>query len=206
MLRKLVALAAFAVLVVGCEDTPSSGGTTTQTPTTSETTTGEPPPEPTTPETTQTKQKKPSLPIATAPVGGAPDSDGVEQCASVGWLGTDLPDGTTVKLGSPRLEPDDVFELDQSICSGQRACPDVIWNQDNQDSCFVGARQIANRNASVSVIVPAVATCASEKDCEDLKAGLKGSQVAFSARVRETPTTEPTPTDEPSPDETPTDG
>jgi hypothetical protein len=199
----IMRLLAVAVLVLaGCADTPNGGGTPA--PTTASETTGEPSPEPTTPETTQTKQNKPSISIATAPVGGAPDSIDVEQCASVSWLGDEIPAGATIRLGEPQLSPRGIFRLDQSICSGRRACPGVVWDSDNQPPCSVGARQIKNVDRSVSVVIPAFATCESAEDCADLRARAKekGTQVTFTAVKRETPTTEPTsngtPTDDPS--------
>lgn len=167
MSRTAVAVVVFAALLVGCADTPS--GTPTPGPTT-ETTTGEPSPEPTTAEPTRPTQRKPSISLATAPVGGAPPSNDVEQCTDVSWLGDEIPAGTTIKLGSPRLSPRNIFRLDQSICSGQRACPGLVWTSENQPSCTVGARQIKNIDSSVSVIIPAKVTCETSKDCVDLRA------------------------------------
>lgn len=200
--RVALAVAVVALLLGGCDDTPSVVDTPSPAPTTS---TGEPSPEPTTSETTQPTLRKPSISIATAPVGGAPESNDVEQCASVSWLGDEIPDGTTITLGSPRLSPRNIFRLDQSICSGQRACPGLVWTSEDQPSCSVGARQIKNVDSSVSVIIPADVTCETAKDCADLRdrAREKGTQVAFVALQRETPTTEP-PTEPTT--ETPTGG
>ncbi len=195
MIGKCVAFLAFAVLLVGCSDTPGP----TPEPTVTETTTGEPSPEPTTPETTRTKQTKPSIAIANAPIGGNVDSDGVERCAEVNWLGrSPIPDGTVIHLGRPRLDPEGVFELDQSACPGDaRKCTDVRWQANNFKACHVGARQVANSTDDVTLVIPMSATCESEEDCQSLVAGFGGSQIRFQPDVLETPTSEtpPTPTD-----------
>jgi hypothetical protein len=193
--RKRVAFLLFAVLLVGCADTP--GGTPTPGPTASETTTGEPPPEPTTPETTRTKQTKPSIELANAPIGGNVDSDGVERCAEVNWLGqSPIPDGTVIHLGTPGLDPEGIFELDQSACPGNaRRCADVQWQAGNFKPCHVGARQVANSTDDVTLVIPISATCETEEDCQSLAAGFGGSQIRFQPDVLETPTSE-TPTSE----------
>src|SRR5690242_2348821 len=116
---------AIVMLVAGCSDTSAGsdppGGTT---PPQESVTSGEPAPEPTDPESTQTKQNRPAISLATAPVGGNADEAGIEQCASVAWLAGDLPDGTVVTFGAVHLEPDNIFELDQQACPGdRRQCP-----------------------------------------------------------------------------------
>ncbi len=207
--RTALAVALFAVLMAGCADTPNGNGTPSPGPTTEST--GEPSPEPTDPESTQTEVDKPSIKVATAPIGGAPDEAGVRQCTPVSWLADDIPDGTTVTLGSPELDPKDVFELDQSACSDdRRQCANVVWTTDDVDSCFVGARQVAAGDKNVHVLVPAKVTCATEEDCAriDEEARKRGSQVYFITGELETtdpPPTEPPPT-ESSPTETPSGG
>lgn len=189
---------------------PAGGGTLPPDTTATSEPTGEPAPEPTDPESTQTKQRKPAISIATAPVGGGPDDDGVEQCASVSWLAGDLPDGTTVTLGSITFEPAGIFELDQNACPDSREdCTGVVWKPGATDTCFVGARQVKNGDEDVTVIINASATCATEQDCQDLEkaAKEKGSDVHLSpgelpTTTSETPTTE-TPTTETSTGETP---
>jgi len=213
MITRILAVAAFAALVLtGCADTPNGGGT----PTTASESTGEPSPEPTDPESTQTEVDKPSIKIATAPIGGAPDEGGVRQCTPVSWLADDFPDGTTVTLESPELDPTDIFVLDQSACSDdRRQCVNVVWTTDDHDSCFVGGRQVAAGGKNVHVLVPAKVTCATEEDCArlDEEARKRGSQVYFITgplETTETPPTEPPPTEssptESSPTETPSDG
>ena len=188
VLRKRVAFLLFAVLLVGCADTPAP----TPEPTVSETTTGEPPPEPTTPETTGTKQPKPSIEIASAPIGGNVDSDGIERCAEVNWLGQNpIPDGTVIHLGRPRLDPEGIFEFDQSACPGDaRACADVRWQANSFKPCFVGAKQVANGTDDVTLVIPMSATCETEEDCQSLVAGFGTSQIRFQPDVLETPTSE----------------
>jgi hypothetical protein len=198
MITKLLAMAAVAALVLaGCADTPNGGGTPA--PTTASETTGEPSPEPTTPETTQTSQKKPSISIATAPIGGDTEEDGVEHCAQVDWLGRKpLPDGASLRLGSPSLEPTGVFELDQSACpSERRSCTNLEWRGENPDTCYVGARQVANGTGEVRLIMPVEATCESQKDCDSL-AEETNDKVVFRPDIIETPSTE-SPTTETTP-------
>jgi hypothetical protein len=197
MITRLLAVA--VLVLAGCADTPDGGGTPA--PTTASETTGEPSPEPTTPETTGTQQNKPSISIANAPIGGAPIDAGVRQCASVAWLAGEFPDGTTIELGSPALNPEGIFELDQTACPAERrSCADVVWTSDALYSCFVGARQIAKGNRNVQLVIPAKITCATEEDCTNLERELEnnGSQVYFVTGELETPSTETPATETPS--------
>ncbi|WP_238176196.1 hypothetical protein [Kribbella albertanoniae] len=197
---------AILMLVVGCSDTTTSGnGGSTTPPETTETTTGEPNPEPTTTETTQTKQNKPAISLATAPVGGAPDEVGIEQCASVAWLAGDLPDGTVVTFGAVHLEPDNIFELYQQACQGdRRQCPGLTVRANTEPvSCYVGAKQVANGTEDPNVVIEAEVSCDTEEDCRKVQqeAKKRGTQVEFITGELPTETVEPTETPE-----TPTDG
>jgi len=188
-----VAVAVIAVLLAGCSDTTSNGGTPNPGQTQSEQT-GEPATEATGPDTAQPQQSRPSLEIASAPIGGNVEADGLRQCAEVNWLGrSPIPDGTAIRLGSPGLDPHGVFEFDQSSCSGDlRPCADVEWQAVNFKPCYVGVRQVANGSDDVSLIIPVDATCASQEDCDSLVDGTGGSQIRFTPDTIETPS--PTPT------------
>ncbi|MGW1343009.1 hypothetical protein ACWCOV_18300 [Kribbella sp. NPDC002412] len=204
MRRVALAVAVVVLVIGGCADTPNGGGTPSPAPET----TGEPSFEPTTPETTQPTRRQPAISIATAPIGGgSPEEDGVKHCAQVNWLGRNpLPDGTSLKLGSPSLEPSGVFELDQSACGDQRACANLEWQTGNLSTCYVGARQVANGTGEVRLIIPIEATCQTQDDCDSLVEDDQ-DKVVFEPDVLETPTTEPTtePTTDP-PTETPSGG
>ena len=188
-----VAVATIAVLLAGCSDTTSGGGTPTAGPATSADQTTEPTTEGTGPETAQTKENQPSIQIASAPIGGNVDTNGLQQCAEVNWLGrSPIPDGTVIKLGSPSLDPDGVFKFDQSSCSGDlRPCSDVKWLSDNFKPCYVGVRQVANGSDDVSLIIGVDATCASQEDCDSLTQGTDGTQIRFSPEPIDTPSETP---------------
>jgi hypothetical protein len=194
-----VTVAVLILAVAGCSDTSGDaggGGTSPPIPTT--TGTEEPPTEPTTTETTQTRQDKPSLEIASLPVGGVPDEG--SNCNPVNWLAGDIPEGVTIKLGTPRFKPTGIFEVDQSGCPGDaRTCRGLEWTATDADQCWVGFRQVADEG-SVSLIIPATATCETRKLCDSLK-GLAGSQIGLTAQTRETPET-PTETSETPPETT----
>ncbi|TDD58113.1 hypothetical protein E1263_20450 [Kribbella antibiotica] len=178
-MRAISTVLVILLLVVGCSGT-SSNDPPGAAPTEPVLTSDEPAPEPTDPESSQPEEKKPGFGLATAPVGGAPDEAGVEQCAAVSLTGVELKEGTTVDLGPVHLEPEGIFQLDDSICKDRRPCKDVQWKAGSLDSCYVGARQIANGSSEVKVVVPAQVTCATEEDCSDLKATAgKGSFVFF---------------------------
>ncbi|MEV0288807.1 MULTISPECIES: hypothetical protein [unclassified Kribbella] len=212
--RAALAVAVVALLAGGCDDTPSGEVSPSPAPTTS---TGEPSFDPTTPETTQPTRRQPAISIATAPIGGgSPREDGVKHCADVNWLGRNpLPAGTTLKLGTPTLDPTGVFELDQSACDGdeQPPCANVEWKTDRLSTCYVGARQVANSTRNVRLIIPIEATCETQDYCNSLVDDDQ-DRVEFEPRVLETPTTDPTtepPTDPPTetpetPVETPSGG
>jgi hypothetical protein len=208
LFRKVLAVAAFAVLVAGCADTTDGGGSTIA-PTITEST-GEPKPEPTTPETTGTKVNKPSINIPNAPIGGSgPDQEGIEQCVEVNWLQNPLPDGATVTFDSIGLDPEKVFKLDQSACDGDaRSCTGLKQTVDSRQACFVGGRQVGpgpGDTDNVYVIIEATVTCETKADCQSVKENSDGSSVTFQAEEIETPTSE-TPSEQPSPVETPSDG
>lgn len=198
MMRTAVAVAVFAFLATGCPDTTSEGTAqeTTNTSATEPTTgpTTEPPLEPTEPETTGKKQKKPSIKLANAPIGGSgPDQDGVEQCVEVNWLATgQLRSGTTVTFGSPSLDPEGVFELDQSACPSNTntPCQDHTVSAGDITPCYVGGRQVANGTKEVFVHIEAAATCKTQDDCDRLLDEKGGSSVAFVPGPLETPTNE----------------
>ena len=224
MIGRLLAIAALAVLAVGCTDTPNSEGTSSSgstsssestssngaTPTQEQTVTeptGEPAPEPTDPESTQTKQSKPSVRIANAPVGGSGENNGAQHCVEIRWLGSPLPEGTTVTLGEPYLgeQKNGIFVLDQSACDDfdGRSCPNVVWQLDDLEPCRIGLRQVANDGPSPVVRIPAFVTCTTQKICDDLKRSSGGSDISiFPADIEISPSG--TPTEEPSPDETST--
>ena len=185
-----VGIAMVAVLLAGCSDT-NDGGTPTPGVLTTPDDTGEPAPEPTNPESSQAPQQQPAIELASAPIGGNVDVDGSKQCAEVNWLGRNpIPDGTTIKLGTPGLDPGGVFDWDQSSCAGDlRPCTDVEWQSSSFQPCYVGVRQIANGSKDVSLIIPVAATCATQDDCDSLADGSGGSQITF---TRSSTTTSPT--------------
>ncbi len=147
----------------------------------------EPLSEPTEPESAQPTQKKPTIEIANAPIGGN-DGQGRSQCVEVSWLGTKpIPDGTTIKLGSIHLETKGIFELDQSICSDDNKAPSCAgqeWKGDNPPPCYVGAKQVAPSKTYdvVHVILAVTVMCESQADCDSLAADAEargGSEVGF---------------------------
>lgn len=201
--RRAIAIG-LLVLLVGCGGSDSTNGTTPTSETPSEPT-SEPPVEPTDPETTQTTRRQPSLEIASAPIGGNVRDDGDRQCAEVNWLGkSPIPAGTTIKVGSSRLEPGGIFEFDQASCGGNvRACAAVNWQTNEFRPCYVGVRQIANGTEDVELIMSVAATCETEADCQSLVADQGGSQISFSPiELRPSPES-PTETPPESPTETP---
>lgn len=192
------AAVAIVMLVAGCSDTTAGGGGGT-TPPEDTVTSGEPRPEPTDPESTQTKENKPAISLATAPIGGNPDEAGVRQCTAVAWLAGEIPDGTLVTLGAVHLEPDDVFKLDQQACANDRQqCSGLVWKADSTDTCYVGAEQVANGDTEVKVVIKAEVTCASEQDCRKVReaAEKQGTQVFFIPGELPVETVEPTETPE----------
>ncbi|WBQ03139.1 hypothetical protein [Kribbella sp. CA-293567] len=147
-------------------------------------TAGEPSIEPTDPETTQPSQQKPSIEIASAPIGGNVETtqDGY-QCAEVNWLGkSPIPDGTTIKVGSPQLEPAGIFTLDQAAC-GEKSPPctaDVEWQPSGFKPCYVGVKQLTGGDA-VQLILSVSAQCATEAECKSLAGDVPGSQISFTS-------------------------
>ena len=145
----------------------------------------EPLSEPTEPESSGPVEKKPSIEIANAPIGGD-DGDGPPGCAKVNWLGKKpIPDGITIKLGSIHLEPKGIFELDQGSCSGDdaRSCAGLEWKGSDPPACNVGAKQVAFVDTSrVLVILAVTVTCKRQADCDSLAAdpeNSEGSSVGF---------------------------
>ena len=127
--RRMLAIGTLAVLTA-CGGGVSDGGTggtgdtsATVAATNSEEQTTEPSLEPTEPESTGPVEKKPSIEIANAPIGGQ-TGFGPEDCVAVNWLGTEpIPDGITIKLGSIALDPEGIFELDQGSCDDDDEAP-----------------------------------------------------------------------------------
>jgi hypothetical protein len=145
----------------------------------------EPLSEPTEPESSGPVERKPSIKIANAPIGGD-DGDGPRGCAKVNWLGKKpIPDGITIKLGSIHLKPKGIFELDQGSCPGDdaRSCAGLEWKGSDPPACNVGAKQVAFVDTSrVLVILAVTVTCKRQADCDSLAAdpeNSEGSSVGF---------------------------
>ena len=186
-----VTVSVLVVLVAGCSDTSSDGGTPTPDVTSAEST-SEPAPEPTEPESSQPQQQQPTINIASAPVGGNVQTDDLTQCAEVNWLGrSPIPDGTRIKLGAPSLDPDGVFEFYQAACSGDlRPCADVQWQTESFKPCYVGVRQVANAEEGtdkIDLVISVDAICATQDDCDSLAAGKGETQIHFQPEILPTP-------------------
>lgn len=183
-LARPVATFCLLVLLIGCGGNDSSDDPITiETDSPAASQPSEPPVEPTDPETAQPTQQKPSIEIASAPIGGNVETTETGyQCAEVNWLGRNpIPAGTTIQVGSPHLEPGGVFELDQTGC-GDKTPPcdtELVWQSNTFKPCFVGVRQIAI-GKSAQLILSATAECATEADCASLQGQVPGSQISFS--------------------------
>jgi len=177
-----VVLLMFLVGCGGSSDDEADAGTTLL-PTEASTTdpTGEPPVEPTEQESTRTSQDKPSIKLASAPIGGNVETDGADRCAEVNWLGRNpIPAGTTIQLGAASLDPTDAFDLYQDACdSDLRPCTDVAWQTNSFTPCYVGARQVARGDRAGKLIIAMTATCETEADCQSLAGENPGSQITF---------------------------
>jgi hypothetical protein len=173
---------AVVLAVAGCSGT--SGDTSPPDVTVTVGATGEPSPEPTEAESTQSQQTKPSIELASLPVGGVPE-DG-SNCNPISWLAGDIPAGVTIRLGTPSFDPTGIFEVDPSGCRPDaQSCTGLEWTAQSTPQCWVGFKQTA-REGTVSLIIPAVATCDSESVCDTLKT-LGGSQITLTALPPETP-------------------
>ncbi|MGW7680016.1 hypothetical protein ACWGID_04705 [Kribbella sp. NPDC054772] len=187
-----VTVSVIVLLVSGCSDTSGGSSPPDTTSTPENTSEPAPSPEPTTAESTQQQQGKPSLEIASLPIGGVPD--GGSNCNPISWLAGDIPDGVTIKLGTPFFDPKGIFEVDQSGCTGnEQSCEGLEWTAQNLPQCWVGFKQVAD-SGSVTLVIPAVATCQTQQQCDDLK-GLGGSQIGLTAQPRESSPTETVPTE-----------
>lgn len=173
------------MLVMGCSGNNNDAGSDPVPGVTESEPTGEPSVEPTEPEPPQPSQQKPSIEIASAPIGGNVEASGETQCAEVNWLGVSpIPAGTTIKVGAPHLEPGGIFELYPPACAAEfRPCTEVQWETDSFKPCYVGVRQLATGETTAQLIMPVSATCATEEDCKSLEGGTPGSQISFSPGV-----------------------
>jgi hypothetical protein len=186
--RRMLAIGTLAVLTAcGAGGAEGGAGETSATAaaTSSEEQTTEPSVEPTEPESPQPTQKKPTIKIANAPIGGT-DGQGRRDCVKVSWLGKKpIPNGMTIKVGSIHLEPGGIFELDQGSCSDdRRSCAGVEWKGGEPPGCYVGAKQVSASETGnvVLVIVAVTVTCQHQADCDSLAADAEargGSEVGF---------------------------
>jgi hypothetical protein len=172
------------MLLVGCggsSDEADPGTTLTPSESSTSDPTGEPSVEPTDPESTQATRDKPSIQIASAPIGGNVQTDGADQCAEVNWLGRNpIPAGTTIQLGEASLDPTDLFDLYQDACDTDlRPCTEVTWQTTSFTPCYVGARQVARGDRAAKLIIAVTATCETQADCQSLAGETPGSQISF---------------------------
>ncbi|TDX03215.1 hypothetical protein EV647_1447 [Kribbella sp. VKM Ac-2566] len=208
-----VLVSVVALLAAGCSDTSGGGGTSPPDETTTSDSTSEPAPEPTGAETTQPRQNKPAVEIATLPIGPGAEAnqpdDQAKQCVGVSLTGLELPQGATVTYRAPTLSQDDkYFEIDQSGCGGQSPeCTGHQVRSGDTPACFAGVRQVTNAEGHhATLIITADATCATAEDCEALKRG-GVSQIGFDSRALGGPQPSETPPETPeTPAETPSDG
>jgi hypothetical protein len=146
--------------------------------------------EPTEPESAGPPEKKPSIEIANAPVGGG-QFQGPRDCVQLSWLDLPIPDGTTIKLESVYFtwqetsEKTTIFEVDPSSCRGVAEAPLCAagqeWKRGGQNSCSVGVNQVVPASRTVTVKLPVIVTCERQADCDSLDAAAKkkgGSQVS----------------------------
>jgi hypothetical protein len=146
--------------------------------------------EPTEPESTRPPEKKPSIKIANAPVGGG-QFQGPRDCVQLSWLDVPIPDGTTIKLESVYFtwqetsEKTTIFEVDPSSCRGVAEAPLCAagqeWKRGGQNSCSVGVNQVVPASRTVTVKLPVTVTCERQADCDSVDAAAKkkgGSQVS----------------------------
>ena len=172
------------MLLAGCSgstgDEADPGSTLTPTESTTDPT-GEPPVEPDTPEPPQDTRDKPSIELASAPIGGNVQTEGADQCAEVNWLGRNpIPAGTTIQLGEASLVPTDLFDLNQDACDTDlRPCTEVTWQATSFTPCYVGARQVARGDRAARLIIAVTATCETDADCQSLAGDVPGSQISF---------------------------
>ena len=184
-----VTVSVLMLLVPACSDT--SGGTASPTVAVTPDDTSEPVPEPTGVEPTQTRTGKPSIQIASLPIGGVPE-DGTN-CNPISWLAGDIPNGVTIELGTPRFEPTGIFALDPSGCpASSQSCEGLLWTAQDLPQCWVGFKQIGTEG-TVTLVIPAVATCQTRRQCARLKS-LGGSQITLTAQPPATPPGTETPT------------
>ncbi|WP_327633373.1 hypothetical protein OHB24_25595 [Kribbella sp. NBC_00482] len=198
-----------ALLVAGCSDTSGDEGTSPPDTTTTSESTSEPAPEPTGAESTQPRENKPSVEIATLPIGPGAEAnqpdDQAKQCVGVSLTGLELPQGATVTYREPTLSQDGKdFEIDQSACGGQSpGCSGHQIRAGDTPACFAGVRQVTNAEGHhATLIIAADATCATAEDCKALKPG-GISQIGFDSRALGGPAPSETPE---TPAETPSDG
>ncbi|MFF0270340.1 hypothetical protein [Kribbella sp. NPDC004536] len=180
-----VTVSVLMLLVPGCSGTPADSGTAPPTLVATPDDTSEPVPEPTGAEPTQSQQSKPSIEIASLPIGGIPE-DG-SSCNPISWLAGDIPNGVTIKLGTPGFDPTGIFEADQTGCPADALpCDGLLWTAQNLPQCWVGFKQVGTEG-TVTLVIPATATCDTESQCDKLKS-LGGSQITLTAQATATPT------------------
>ncbi|HWD79787.1 MAG TPA: hypothetical protein VG497_12925 [Kribbella sp.] len=188
-----VTVSVLILLVQGCSDTSGGDSSGTAPPTAAVTPddTSEPVPEPTGVEPTQTRKGEPSIEIASLPIGGVPE-DG-STCNPISWLAGEIPNGVTIKLGTPTFDPPGVFAVDQAGCpASSQSCEGLLWTAQDLPQCWVGFKQVGTQG-TVTLVVPAVATCQTERQCATLTS-LGGSQITLTAQQPETPPVTETPT------------
>jgi hypothetical protein len=199
-----VTVSVVALLLAGCSNTSGDGGTSPPDVTATAGDTTEPAQEPTGPESTQPKQEKPSVRVASLPIGGSSVNDEHPNCFSINLTDTSIPAGTTIELSEATFKPMGVFEVDDHACPGDLpGCPGVHWTADQHDTCYVGVRQSA-KSGTATLRVPGRATCTTQADCDTLL-GRPGSQIVLTAQTSETPNETPPETPNETPAETPPD-
>jgi hypothetical protein len=129
-----------------------------------------------------TKKQSPTIKVASLPIGGSADVDGVHQCGRVSLLLQELPPGISISVTSAEPDPLGIFTLGGDRCGSEPPCATWTWTTQTTDgACTVAATQVIDSADSVTLKLAGTVTCPDQSTCDQVQSKLGGSQFQFTA-------------------------
>jgi hypothetical protein len=143
----------------------------------------------------------PGLPVG----GGTGGNTQVNQCVTVSWIGSPIPEGVSVKVKNIQVDPTNSFRISGSQCGEFKGCAESSFTFTAKPSSCSVPIKANTTNGSAKLLLFGEPVCAdgNKRECDDFTAGLTGAPVTLTLPAGSTsasPSEEPS---EPQDDEPP---
>jgi hypothetical protein len=131
-------------------------------------------------ESPQPEQKGgPTISVASLPVGGDADDDGVRQCGHVSLIvHNELPKGISISIDSIGLSREGIFTLGGDLCAPDSAPCTTAWTWTTDTAtkqCTVAVTQVAESEEPVALVLVGTVHCPDQSACDDVQRSFDGN-------------------------------